>query len=70
MFFRPDGTCVEIAPAMPRGNLDRELPGLTAGRLTALGAATDPDTAVAPADHVSLDVAWAIDILRDNGGVE
>jgi hypothetical protein len=68
MFVRPDGTRVEIAPAMPRGNQDRELRGLTAGRLIALSARTGPYTAAPQADHVFLDVAWAIDILRDNTG--
>jgi hypothetical protein len=66
MFYRPDGTCVEIAPAVPRGHQDVEPRGPTAGRLIASSVATGPCTAMARGDRAPLDVAWAIDILRDS----
>jgi HNH endonuclease len=61
VFHRPDGTCVEIAPSMARGE-DIEA---IADRLIAPSVATGPDTATALADDAPFDVGWAIDILRD-----
>jgi hypothetical protein len=53
VFYRLDGTRVEIAPAMSGGVCD------------VLSLPTRACTATAQADHLPLDVAWAIDILRD-----
>jgi hypothetical protein len=53
-FYRLDGTCVEIAPRMHRG-----------ARPFIVGVAIGPCPTMARADRTPLDVAWAIDILRD-----
>jgi len=66
VFYRPDGTCVEIAPAMHRGDLDAAAPGPTAARRIAPSVAIGPYTAMAGGDYAAVDVAWAIDILRNS----
>jgi hypothetical protein len=53
-FYRPDGTCVEIAPAMPTAHL------------AAASVAIDPCTATARGDGSPFDLVWAIDVLRDS----
>jgi hypothetical protein len=50
MFYRPDGTLVEIAPAMHRVSDD----------------CADACTTVAVGDAGPLDITWAIDVLYDN----
>jgi len=52
IFYRPDGTCVEIAPVLPPTCL------------TAASVTVDPCAATARGDSAPLDVAWAIDVLR------
>jgi hypothetical protein len=65
-FFRPDGTYVEIAPAMPRLDPQHADPlAPTAARLTAASVAIDPHAATAHRDDSPFDVVWAIDILRE-----
>ena len=65
VFYRPDGTCVDIAPTMRRGVPDATGNGLTAASLiTPAGIAIGPYTAMALADHSPVDMAWAIDVLR------
>ena len=64
-FFRPDGTCIEIAPAMPRwDDDDAGRSGFTAAAVTAAVVAIHPYMALARGGDARLDVAWAIDILR------
>jgi hypothetical protein len=65
VFYRPDGTCVEIAPALHRGEWVAAAPGPATARRIAPCAAFGPYTAMARVDHGRFDVAWAIDILRD-----
>jgi hypothetical protein len=62
VFYRPDGTRVEITPAMPQ--VDVDVLGPAPGRLIAVNVATDPHTATVNTDHAPFDVAWAIDVLR------
>jgi hypothetical protein len=50
-FYRPDGTCVEIAPALPPACV------------TATSVTIDPCAATARGDSAPLDVAWVIDVL-------
>ena len=54
MFYRPDGTLVEIAPAMHRVSDDCEPLGSGACTRVAVG------------DAGPLDMTWAIDVLYDN----
>jgi len=51
---------------MHRGDLDAAAPGPTAARRIAPSVAIGPYTAVAGGDHAPVDVAWAIDILRNS----
>ena len=65
VFYRPDGTCVDIAPTMRRGVPDATVNGLTAASLIApAGIAIGPYTAMALGDHSPVDMALAIDVLR------
>jgi hypothetical protein len=67
VFVRPDGTCVETAPAMPRWHHEDADPlAPTAALLTAASAAIGPYTATARGDGAPFNVAWAIDVLRDS----
>jgi hypothetical protein len=52
VFYRPDGTFVEIVPAIPR----EEYAAIPAIAIGPCGAT--------PADLAPFDVAWAIDVLR------
>jgi hypothetical protein len=66
VFYRPDGTRVDIAPTMRR----RGVPDVTGNGLTAASLITPariaigPYTAMALGDHSPVDMAWAIDVLR------
>jgi hypothetical protein len=65
VFVRPDGTCVETAPAMPRWHHEDADPlAPTAALLTTASAAIGPYTATARGDGAPFNVAWAIDVLR------
>jgi hypothetical protein len=66
VFYRPDGTCVEIAPATHRGDMDVVAPAPIAARQIAPCVAAGPYAATARGDHGPFDVGWAIDILRDS----
>jgi HNH endonuclease len=65
VFHRPDGTCVEIAPAMHRADLAATPPGCTATRHTMPNVASDPFSTMPGGDGAPLDVVWAIDVLGD-----
>ena len=54
MFYRPDGTLVEIAPAMHR----------VSDHCEPLGSGAC--TTVAAGDAAPFDINWAIDVLYDN----
>jgi hypothetical protein len=64
VFYRPDGTCVEIAPTMHRGDHVADRWGPTAGYLTAPSVPFDPHTTLPHGDGAPFDVAWAIDVLH------
>ena len=65
VFYRPDGTCVDIAPTMRRGVPDATGHGLTAASLIMPARiAIGPYTALVLGDHTPVDMAWAIDVLR------
>jgi hypothetical protein len=64
VFYRPDGTCVEIAPATHRGDHDVDPWGPTAAHLTAPSVPANPYTTMPHGNGAPFDVAWAIDLLR------
>ena len=65
VFYRPDGTCVETAPAMPRWETDHDGPlGPASARLAMAGAVVGPSTTTPCAEDLPFDVGWAIDVLR------
>ncbi len=66
VFYRSDGTRVDIAPTMRRrGVPDATGSGLTAASLiTPARIAIGPYTAMALGDHSPVDMALAIDVLR------
>jgi hypothetical protein len=66
VFYRPDGSCVEIAPACHRGNLDTAASASIAACPIASSVVIGPYTAMAHGDCAPIDVAWAIDVLRDS----
>jgi hypothetical protein len=66
VFYRPDGTCVQIAPATRGGDQDGTGRGLAAACPVAPTIAIGPYTAMARGDHAPVDVVWAIDILRQS----
>jgi hypothetical protein len=66
-FLRPDGNCVETAPAMPRRHHEDADPfAPTADLPTTASAAIDAYTATARGDGAPFNVAWAVDVLRDS----
>jgi hypothetical protein len=64
VFYRPDGSCVEIAPAAHRVDDDDSPWRPTAWHLFVTGLAIGPYTAMARGDHTAVDMNWAIDVLR------
>lgn len=65
VFYRSDGTRVEIAPALSQAAHDTNFCGTAAARQIAADVAISPYTATAHADDARMDVGWAIDVLRD-----
>lgn len=64
-FYWPDGTCVEMAPAMPRWETGHDSllePALA--RLAMAGAVVGPSTTTPCAEDRPFDVKWAIEVLR------
>jgi hypothetical protein len=64
VFYRPDGTRVEIVPAAHRLDDDADLRGAAVARAMVPGVAIGPYTAAPRDGYAAIDVAWAIDILR------
>jgi hypothetical protein len=65
VFYRPGGTCVDTAPAMPRWEIGRDGPlGPASSRLAMAGVVIGPSTTTPYADDRPFDVGWAIDVLR------
>ena len=64
VFHRPDGTCVETAPATHREEHEVDPWGPTAAHLTAPSVSLDPYTTIPHGDGAPFDVAWAIDVLH------
>ena len=65
VFYRPDGTCIEMAPAMSCSEKEPERP---LGLVSSSGATTrvtmGPSTTTSCADDRPFDVGWALDVLR------
>ena len=64
-FIRPDGTRLTPAPPPPTGWTDDTALAPVDARLAAAGIAIGPYTATPVGYAHRLDVAWAIDVLRD-----
>ena len=60
VFYRPDGTSVEVAPLAHHRDADPSAALLTGSIVVG------PFTAMTRGDCAPLDVGWAIDILRDS----
>lgn len=60
VFYRPDGTCVEVAPRTHHRGADPSTP------THADSIVVGPCTAMTRGDDAPLDVGWAVDILRDS----
>jgi hypothetical protein len=65
VFYRPDGRCVEIAPARRQTDLYAVVSGAMIANPTAASIA-GPCTLMPPQELAPFDVAWAIDVLRDS----
>jgi hypothetical protein len=69
VFYRPDGTRIEPAPAMPRWRNDRTDPLAVVQSVGVLPGATGRHRYTPYVDDASFDVGWALDVLRDGVGV-